>query len=79
MLEEIIGLGALLLCFGIALILAGLYIYTGHRSKILLWRAGKYLEHMTKEELKNIGKIIIIIGLVIGIIGGVLIIISGIL
>ena len=43
----------LMIIFGALIFLAGLYIYNGHNSEILLWRG--YNKNATKKELKNIG------------------------
>lgn len=36
--EDLIGLAALMLIFGIVLILVGIYIFTGHKNQVLFWR-----------------------------------------
>ena len=46
--------------FGFLLYAAGIYIYTGHNSELLIWKG--YNKNATKEELKNIGKWVIIVG-----------------
>ena len=64
------GFSCLMFIFAAAIILAGLYIYKGHNSKILLWRG--YDKNASKEQLKNIGKwtmITSIIPVILGIIG----------
>ena len=48
-----IGFSILMLIFGTLIFIAGLYIYKGHNSEILLWRG--YNKNATKKELKNIG------------------------
>ena len=48
------GFSCLMLIFSILIFLAGLYIYTGHNSEVLIWKA--YNKNATKEELENIGK-----------------------
>jgi uncharacterized membrane-anchored protein len=50
-----------MIVFGVLLFIAGLYIYTGHNSEILLWRG--YNPNRTKKELKQIGTGVIVIGL----------------
>ena len=55
------GLGILMLIFGIGIILAGLYIYTGHNSDLLLWRA--HLKNPSKKYLRYLGKVIMASGL----------------
>lgn len=63
--EDMIGLGSLMLIFGITLILVGIYMFTGHKCDLLFGKAIISVKNITKEELKRIGKIIIIIGLII--------------
>ena len=54
-----VGYGILMIIFGILLFLAGLYIYTGHNSQLLLWRG--YNKNATKRQLRYTGKIIMLI------------------
>ncbi len=64
------GFSIFMFIFGFLIIIAGLYIYMGHNSELLIWKG--YNKNATKEELKNIGKWTIIVGLVpiiVGIIG----------
>ena len=56
------GFGILMLIFGILIILAGYYIYTGHNSELLLWKG--YNKNATKEDLKLTGKWTMIAGLI---------------
>lgn len=56
------GFSILMLVFGLLIILAGLYIFTGHNSELLIWRG--YNKNATKEEVRNIGKWTMISGLV---------------
>lgn len=56
------GFGTLMLIFGVLVILAGLYIYTGHNSELLIWKG--YKKNATKEELKLTGKWTMIAGLI---------------
>ncbi len=49
------GLSVLMFIFGLGIVLAGLYIYTGHRSELLLWKTHN-VKRLTIEELKTIGK-----------------------
>ena len=56
------GFTILMLIFGTLIILAGLYIYTGHNSELLIWRG--YNKNATKEEIRNIGKWTMISGLI---------------
>ena len=65
------GLSILMFIFGLGIFLAGLYIYTGHRSEVLLWK-GPDPKKMSLEDLKKVGKITMISSLlpvIIGIIG----------
>ena len=65
------GLSILMLIFSVSIFLAGLYIYTGHDSSVLLWKV-HYSRKLTNEELKNIGKwtmITSVIPLIIAVIG----------
>ena len=64
------GLTILMFIFATLIFLAGLYIYTGHNSELLIWKG--YNKNASKEELRNIGKwtmIVSIIPIIIGIIG----------
>ncbi len=49
------GFSCLMLIFSILVFLSGLYIYTGHKNEVLLWRVHD-LSKITKSELQNIGK-----------------------
>ena len=51
-----------MIIFGILIFLAGLYIYKGHNSELLLWKG--YNKNATKEELKNTGMWVMISSLV---------------
>lgn len=65
------GLSVLMFIFSFLILLAGIYIYTGHRSELLLWRT-YHVDRLTINELRNIGKwtmITSIIPLIVGIIG----------
>ena len=48
-----IGFSILMIIFGILIFLAGLYIYKGHNSELLLWKG--YNKNATKQELKTTG------------------------
>lgn len=48
-----VAFSILMIIFGTLIFLAGLYIYKGHNSELLLWRG--YNKNATKKELKNIG------------------------
>ena len=54
------GFSTFMFIFGFLLFAAGIYIYTGHNSELLIWKG--YNKNATKEELKNIGKWVIIVG-----------------
>ena len=64
---ELNGFSVLMFTFGGLVILAGLYVYRGHNSELLLWKG--YNPHATKEELKVTGKWCMIAGGIIVIIG----------
>ncbi len=51
-----------MIIFGILIFIAGLYIYKGHNSELLLWKG--YNKNATKEELKNTGMWVMISSLV---------------
>ncbi len=71
--EDLIGVGTLFLILGIVLIFAGIYIFTGHKNELIFGRAWVSAKNATKEELRRIGKIILIIASIICIISIVLI------
>ena len=54
------GFSVFMFIFGFLLYAAGINIYTGHNSELLIWKG--YNKNATKEELKNIGKWVIIVG-----------------
>lgn len=62
------GFSILMLIFAFFVFIAGLYIYTGHRSELLLWKTHD-VKKLTLAELKNIGKWTMIASLLIFIIG----------
>lgn len=49
-----IGFSVLMFVFGIMLIIAGLYIFTGHKDSVLLWKV--YDKNISKEQLRVLGK-----------------------
>lgn len=49
------GFSILMLIFGTLIFLAGLYLYTGHRSELLVWK-GPDVKKMPMEDLKKLGK-----------------------
>ena len=67
---ELNGFSSLMFIFSLCIILAGFYIYTGHKSRFLLWHG--YTKNITKEKLRIIGKwrmLTSIIPFILGIIG----------
>lgn len=64
------NLSILMFIFGLLIFLAGLYLFTGHRSEILLWK-NHNVKTMPIEEIKNAGKwtmVSSIVPIIIGII-----------
>ena len=49
------GFSILFFIFGFLIFLAGLYIYTGHKNEVLLWKTHN-VDKLTKKDLKIIGK-----------------------
>lgn len=64
---ELNGLSVLMYIFGGLVILAGLYIYKGHNSELLIWKGRN--PNATKEELKVTGRWTMIVGIIIIVIG----------
>ena len=65
------GFSILMFIFAGLIFIAGLYLYTGHKNEVLLWKVHD-IKKFTIEETKNVGKWTIIAGLVpliLGIIG----------
>ena len=65
------GLTILMFIFALGIFLCGLYLFTGHKSELLLWK-NHNVKDMSLEEVKNVGKwtmISSIIPIIIGIIG----------
>lgn len=56
------GFSTLMLIFSILIIIAGLYIYTGHNSELLIWKG--HNKNATKEDLELTGKWTMIVGLI---------------
>lgn len=48
------GFSTLMFIFGSCVLLVGLYMYTGHKLEILIYRAA--FKNLSKAEWKNIGK-----------------------
>ena len=61
------GFGILMLIFGLALLLTGLYMYTGHKLDILTWRVA--FRNLSIDEWKKIGKYTIIVSVFVFILG----------
>ena len=65
------GFSCLMFIFAGLIFIAGIYLYTGHKSELLLWKVHD-IKKFTKEETKNVGKWTIIVGfipLILAIIG----------
>ncbi|MEE3343385.1 MAG: hypothetical protein VZS44_04790 [Bacilli bacterium] len=65
------GFSCLMLIFSFLIFIAGLYLFTGHKNELLLWKVHD-IKKFTKEETKNVGKwtmITSIIPFIIAIIG----------
>lgn len=65
------GFSILMIIFGILIFLAGLYLFTGHKNEVLLWKVPD-IKKFTIEETKNVGKwtmIVSIIPFVLAILG----------
>ncbi len=56
------GLGVFMLIFAVCLFFAGLYVFCGHNSELLLWKG--YNKNRTKEELRVIGGITMLVSLI---------------
>lgn len=70
---ELNGFSILMFIFGSLVFLAGLYIYKGHNSELLMWKG--FNPNATKKDLKTTGGwIMIVSGIIftIGILGIVL-------
>lgn len=57
------GLAFLMFVFAILTFLAGLYLYKGHKSELLLWKTN--IKKISINEVKNIGKWTMITSIVI--------------
>ena len=65
------GFSTLMFIFAALIFIAGLYLYTGHKNEVLLWKVHD-IKKFTIEETKNVGKWTIIVGfipLILAIIG----------
>ncbi len=63
--------GIFLFIFGICVFLCGLYLYTGHKSELLLWKVHD-IKNFTIEQTKNVGKWTIISSVIIFVISTIL-------
>ena len=61
------GFGILMIIFGVALVLVGIYMFTGHKIEILTGRVA--FKNLTINEWKKVGKYVIIVGIIILVIG----------
>ena len=57
------GFSCLMFIFALLIFIAGIYLYTGHKNELLLWKVHD-IKKFTIEETKNVGKWTIIAGLV---------------
>ena len=74
--EDLIGLGTLLFIFGLVLLPVGIYIFTGHKNELIFGRAWVSVKNASKEQLRVIGIILLVIAIVLLTIGGILMILS---
>ena len=49
------GISILMFALGIGVFLAGLWLFTGHKSELLLWK-NPQAKKMSLAEVKNVGK-----------------------
>ena len=61
------GFGILMIIFATALLLTGLYMFSGHKLSIFEYRAA--FKNLTIKEWKNIGKYVIYVSIFVYIIG----------
>ena len=62
------GLSILMFIFAFFVFLAGLYLFTGHKNEVLLWKCPD-ITKVTDAEVRNIGKWTMISSLIILAIG----------
>ncbi len=74
--EDLVGLGSLLLIFGLVLIPIGIYIFTGHKNELIFGRAWVSAKNNTKEQLRVVGTILLVIATILLIIGGTMMVLS---
>lgn len=48
------GFSILMFIFFLGVFISGLYLYTGHKSELLLWKSN--VKKMSIDEVKNVGK-----------------------
>lgn len=61
------GFGILMIIFAIALFLTGIYMYTGHKLKVIAWKAA--FKSATIEDWKKIGKYTMYVSIFVLILG----------
>lgn len=66
--------GILFLIFAVCVLLVGLYMFTGHKLKIIAWKAA--FKNLTIEKWKIVGKWTMISSIFIAIVGIILIILQ---
>ena len=49
------GFSCLMFIFAFLIFIAGIYLYTGHKNELLLWKVHD-IKNFTKKETKNVGK-----------------------
>ena len=57
------GFSCLMFIFGLLIFLAGLYLFTGHKNELLLWKVPD-IKKFTMSEVKNVGKWTMIVSIV---------------
>lgn len=57
------GFSILMIIFGISVLLVGLYMFTGHKIRMLSWRSP--FQNLEKNDWKNIGKYTMIVSIFI--------------
>lgn len=62
------GFSILMFLFGFCIFLAGLYLFTGHKSELLLWKVHD-IKKFPMSEVKNVGKWTMICSLIPVLIG----------
>ena len=49
------GFSIFMIIFGVLILLAGLYLYTGHKNEVLLWKVHD-IKNFPMKEVKRVGK-----------------------